>query len=79
MIQDPASIRKRVPFPGHISMEINDRGIITIEGVKIDVWAIHDVLHNPVTDRLFSVRRDDDQLVFTTYENAEAAAKFFSA
>lgn len=65
--------------PIQLSIAFDENGIITVEGVKMSVQGVKQVIINPPIDVLFSVKREDNQLIFTRYSTAEAAAKFFDA
>lgn len=60
-----------------LNLFISDSGTIEVEGVKFSIPCLIEALNEPPQNVLFSVKREDDQLVFTQYKSAEAAAKFF--
>jgi len=59
-----------------LEIKFSEIGVVEVEGIRFHIDTLKDALRNP-PNNLFSVKREGDQLIFTTYCGLEAATKFF--
>jgi len=60
-----------------LTIEFSELGLLTVEGVSVSVAFLKKVLNDPPTDRLISVKRVGNNLVFESFTNAQACENFF--
>ena len=59
-----------------LSVSIEEHGVIVVEGVRITVALLKELLNDPPSDSLFRFQREEDQILVTRFEDPALAAEF---